>query len=90
MTHEMKRKMNARFRGIEGGLFSAVEKADVGDGFERLQENGVDMMSWADPFMPDAAVPEHVKQAALQAMRDSGELARLSEKYFGSDITNAD
>ena len=27
---------------------------------------------------------------ALQAMRDSGELARLSEKYFGSDITNAD
>ena len=45
MTHEMKRKMNARFRGIEGGLFSAVEKADVGDGFERLQENGVDMMS---------------------------------------------
>lgn len=70
MTHEMKRKMNARFRGIEGGLFSAVEKADVGDGFERLQENGVDMMSWADPFMPDAAVPEHVKQAALQAMRD--------------------
>lgn len=70
MTHEMKRKMNARFRGIEGGLFSAVEKADVGDGFERLQENGIDMMSWADPFMPDAAVPEHVKQAALQAMRD--------------------
>lgn len=27
---------------------------------------------------------------ALQAMRDSGELARLSEKYFGSDITNAE
>ena len=27
---------------------------------------------------------------ALQAMRDSGELARFSEKYFGSDITNAE
>ena len=27
---------------------------------------------------------------ALQTMRDSGELARLSEKYFGSDITNAE
>src|SRR5699024_1504974 len=44
--------------------------ADVGDGFERLQENGVDMMSWADPFMPDAAVPQHIKQAALNAMND--------------------
>ena len=70
MTYDQKNKMKPAFRTFEGGLFAEVEKADVGDGFERLQENGVDMMSWADPFMPDAAVPEHVKQAALQAMRD--------------------
>lgn len=70
MTYDKKNKMNPAFRTFEGGLFAEVEKADVGDGFERLQESGVDMMSWADPFMPDAAVPQHVKQAALNAMND--------------------
>lgn len=70
MTYDQKNKMNPAFRTFEGGLFAEVEKADVGDGFERLQESGVDMMSWADPFMPDAAVPQHVKQAALNAMND--------------------
>ena len=57
MTYDQKNKMNPAFRTFEGGLFAEVEKADVGDGFERLQESGVDMRSWADPFMPDAAVP---------------------------------
>lgn len=70
MTYDQKNKMNPAFRTFEGGLFAEVEKADVGDGFERLQESGVDMMSWADPFMPDVAVPQHVKQAALNAMND--------------------
>lgn len=70
MTYDKKNKMNPAFSTFEGGLFAEVEKADVGDGFERLQESGVDMMSWADPFMPDAAVPQHVKQAALNAMND--------------------
>ena len=70
MTYDQKNKMNPAFRTFEGGLFAEVEKADVGDGFERLQESGVDMMSWADPFMPDAAVPQHIKQAALNAMND--------------------
>lgn len=70
MTYDQKNKMNPAFRTFEGGLFAEVEKADVGDGFERLQESGVDMMSWADPFMPDAAVPQHVKQATLNAMND--------------------
>ena len=70
MTYDQKNKMNPAFRTFEGGLFAEVEKADVGDGFERLQESGVDMMSWADPFMPDAAVPQHVKEAALNAMND--------------------
>lgn len=70
MTYDQKNKMNPAFRTFEGGLFAEVEKADVGDGFERLQESGVDMMSWAYPFMPDAAVPQHVKQAALNAMND--------------------
>ena len=48
MTYDQKNKMKPAFRTFEGGLFAEVEKADVGDGFERLQENGVDMMSWAE------------------------------------------
>ena len=70
MTYDQKNKMNPAFRTFEGGLFAEVEKADVGDGFERLQDSGVDIMSWADHFMPDAAVHQHVKQAALNAMND--------------------
>ena len=70
MSYDHNNKMHPALGTFEGGLFAEVEKADVGDGFERLQESGVDMMSWADPFMPDAAVPQHVKQAALNAMND--------------------
>ncbi|WP_075876604.1 pyridoxal phosphate-dependent aminotransferase [Merdibacter massiliensis] len=64
----MKSKMKKAFQQFEGGLFSTVEKADVGDGFEQMRAAGVDMMSWADPFQPDDAVPKHVKEAALKAM----------------------
>ena len=64
----MKSKMKKAFQQFEGGLFSSVEKADVGDGFEQMRAAGIDMMSWADPFQPDDATPPHVKEAALKAM----------------------
>ena len=64
----MKSKMKKAFQQFEGGLFSSVEKADVGDGFETMRAAGVDMMSWADPFQPDDAVPAHVRAAALRAI----------------------
>lgn len=64
----MKSKMKKAFQQFEGGLFSSVEKADVGDGFETMRAAGVDMISWADPFQPDDAVPAHVRAAALRAI----------------------
>ena len=64
----MKSKMRKAFQRYEGGLFSDVNKADVGDGFDKMMEAGVDMMSWADPFQPDDAVPAHVRKAAMQAI----------------------
>ena len=64
----MKSKMKKAFQQFEGGLFSSIEKADVGDGFEQMRAAGVDMMSWADPFQPDDMTPSHVKEAALKAM----------------------
>lgn len=64
----MKSKMRKAFQRYEGGLFSDVNKADVGDGFDKMMETGVDMMSWADPFQPDDAVPAHVRKAAMEAI----------------------
>lgn len=62
----MKNKMNAAFQKFEGGLFSDVEKADVGSSYQELEEKGVDLMGWADPFMPDYSLPKHVLEATLQ------------------------
>ena len=45
--------MKKVFQGLEGGLFSSVEKADVGDSYQKLGELGVSLMGWADPFFPD-------------------------------------
>ena len=61
-------KINNRFRGIKGGLFSEVVKADVGDAAGTLIENGYDVLAWADPFLPDPSLPESVKKAMLEAV----------------------
>ena len=60
--------MRPAFAQLDGGLFSVTEKADVGDVQERMQQMGVAMMSWADPFMPDPSLPESVKKAAIKAI----------------------
>jgi len=62
--------MNPGFRCLQGGLFSAVSKADVGNVADEMQKRGVDMLSWADPFMPDAVMPEHVRQKALEQIQE--------------------
>lgn len=64
-------KLNARFRGLQGGLFSCVTKADVGAKAERLLDAGCDVLGWADPFFPDPSLPESVRQAMQKAL-DAG------------------
>lgn len=64
----MKEKMIAAFSQAEGGLFQAVEKADVGGSYQELEKQGVALMGWADPFMPDFSLPIHIKEAALEAV----------------------
>lgn len=61
-------KVNPNFRGIEGGLFSSVAKADVGGSAAALAANGVDLMAWADPFFPDPSLPEPVREAMVQSI----------------------
>ena len=62
------RYFNQRFNGLEGGLFSPVEKADVGEGAARLQAQGYDLLGWADPFFPDPSLPESVCRAMTEAL----------------------
>ena len=45
-------RLSNRYDGVEGGLFSKVTKADVGDGFASM-EGKVTLMGWADPFYHD-------------------------------------
>ncbi len=65
----IKEKMRPAFAKLDGGLFSEVQKADVGDVAEQMQRQGVAMMSWADPFMPDPSTPQPVLDAAQQALQ---------------------
>lgn len=66
---EIKKLMKPAFAKLDGGLFSTAQKADVGDVAERMQSQGVSLMSWADPFMPDPSIPEHVLEAAIAALK---------------------
>ena len=65
---DIKAKMNGRFRDLQGGLFLEVTKADVGEGAGNFMKAGGDIMAWADPFVPDPAIPESVKKAMHEAI----------------------
>ena len=65
-----KEKISARFQGVEGGLFTKVTKADVGDNFASMAGKVV-LMGWADPFFPDPSLPEVVRRAMNECI-DSG------------------
>ena len=67
---DIKSKMNARFRTLQGGLFLDVTKADVGEGAGKFMAAGGDIMAWADPFFPDPSIPESVKTTMIQAIED--------------------
>ena len=67
---QIKDKMNARFKNLQGGLFVKVAKADVGEGAGDFQKAGGDIMAWADPFFPDPSIPESVKAAMAAALAD--------------------
>ncbi|MCH4014591.1 MAG: pyridoxal phosphate-dependent aminotransferase [Solobacterium sp.] len=62
-------RMKPAFARLDGGLFSTAQKADVGDVAKRMEEQGVAMMSWADPFKPDPSTPQPVIDAAVDAIK---------------------
>lgn len=70
MDNKIREKMRKDFSTLQGGLFSKVNKADVGDGFFELQKKGVSMMGWADPFYPDSSLPLFLQEKAIQFINE--------------------
>lgn len=78
-------KMIPAFQKAEGGLFSAVEKADVGDAVAKMSEQGVALMSWADPFYPDPSMPRHVADAMIDSI-NSGFASHYTTPIGNSEL----
>ena len=78
-------KMISAFKNAEGGLFSAVEKADVGDAVVKMKERGVALMAWADPFYPDPSMPPHVAEAMIESIK-SGFASHYTTPIGNSDL----
>ncbi|MCF0112135.1 MAG: pyridoxal phosphate-dependent aminotransferase [Erysipelotrichaceae bacterium] len=72
------------FRKAQGGLFAEVEKADVGTSYQELEKQGVALMGWADPFMPDFSLPEHIRKALLE------EIECPSVAHYTAPVGNPD
>lgn len=66
---EIREKISNRYEGVEGGLFSKVTKADVGEGFSAMGGEKVTLMGWADPFYPDPSLPKEVADAMIEEIR---------------------
>lgn len=66
----IREKMIPAFAKAQGGLFTAVEKADVGGNYQEMEKQGIALMGWADPFMPDRSMPKHIEEAYLEAVKD--------------------
>lgn len=66
----MKNKMINAFKNASGGLFSSVEKADVGNSYQEMEKQGIALMGWADPFMPDRSMPKFIEEAWIKAVKD--------------------
>lgn len=78
-------KMISAFRKAEGGLFSTVEKADVGDAVLKISESGGALMAWADPFYPHPSIPDHVGQAMIDCI-ESGFASHYTAPIGNSEL----
>lgn len=80
----MKKHMKPYFQTLKGGLFETVNKADVGDNSEKMKENGVAMLSWADPFFPDDKLDKDVKAALEESLLNG------SAQHYTAPIGNSE
>lgn len=62
--------LNTRLSRYTGGLFSPSGKSDIGEATDVLRRNGTDILAWADPFAPDASLPQSLRAALHGAIED--------------------
>ncbi len=79
----MKEKMISSFRNANGGLFTHSEKADVGTSYQEMEKEGIALMGWADPFMPDRSLPDHLRIALIEAVADG------SSNHYTAPVGNS-
>jgi len=60
---DLRTKMNPSFADMEGGLFSHVTKADVGDYYHKLRMQGCTSLSAADPLRINKSPPKVILEA---------------------------
>ncbi|MGI6608637.1 MAG: pyridoxal phosphate-dependent aminotransferase [Erysipelotrichaceae bacterium] len=80
----IKDKMIPSFAKAQGGLFETVEKADVGSSYQEMEKQGITLMGWADPFMPDRFMPKFVEDALVKAVKDT------SAPHYTAPVGNPD
>lgn len=66
---DIRKKMIPAFASAQGGLFTDVEKADVGTAYIEMEKQGISLMGWADSFMPDRSMPKFIEDAYVEAVR---------------------
>ncbi len=67
---DIRSKLSKKFKEVNGGLFNAISKADVGNVADEMTKSGISMLSWADPFMPDCVMPEVVMEACIKEFKN--------------------
>lgn len=82
---DIRSKMHPAFAKLEGGLFTEVAKADVGNAYIELIRRGVSPLGWADPFYPDGCMPEHVLRAMVKCL-DSGRASHYTVPIGSAEL----
>ncbi|WP_419025166.1 pyridoxal phosphate-dependent aminotransferase [Emergencia sp.] len=80
----MRNKMKPYFQTLKGGLFESVNKADVGDNADKMKEDDVAMLCWADPFFPDDKLDYDVRAAIEKSLLDG------TAQHYTAPIGNAE
>lgn len=77
-------KMIHAFKVANGGLFESSDKADIGGDYLEMQKQGVALMGWADPFMPNRSLPKFLEDALVNAIRNE------SSAHYTAPVGNND
>jgi len=80
----IKDKMTPYYKTLKGGLFESTSKADVGNNADKMKQDGVAMLSWADPFYPDFSLENYIKETIEKSLADG------SGQHYTTPVGNSE